>query len=49
MYSASSRAKQEKNHVLLDFFNAGWIGCQQMDAFTYPTGKVTEDIHDYSM
>ena len=32
MSHALARARKEGKYVLLDFFNPGWIGCQQMDA-----------------
>jgi hypothetical protein len=44
MEKALVRAKVEGKPVLLDFFNPGWIGCQQMDAVTYPDEKVSDFI-----
>jgi hypothetical protein len=38
--SGLQKAKAEKKAVVLDFFNPGWIGCQQMDAVTYPNSGV---------
>lgn len=44
MKAAKKQAKFENKPVLLDFFNPGWIGCQQMDAVTYPDKNVIEFI-----
>ena len=44
---ALARAKAENKHILLDFFNPGWIGCNQMDAVTYPNETVTEFIQKH--
>ena len=41
---ALSRANGESKHILIDFFNPGWIGCQQMDAVTYPETVVVDFI-----
>ncbi len=45
MNDALSKVKAQKKPILLDFFNPGCIGCQQMDAVTYPDDKVVEFIN----
>lgn len=44
MEAALARAQSENSHVLLDFFDPGWIGCQQMDAVSYPDLRVVEFV-----
>lgn len=44
---ALTQAKAENKHILLDFFNPGWIGCKQMDAVTYPNEQVIEFIQKH--
>ena len=46
MDMALSRARSENKPVLLDFFNPGWIGCQQMDTVSYPDKKIIEFINN---
>lgn len=40
-------ARSEGKAVLLDFFNPQWIGCQQMDAVTYPDPKVIASVEHH--
>ena len=42
METALAQAKTKNLPILLFFHNPGWIGCQQMDAGTYPDEKVIE-------
>ena len=44
MEAAIARAKAENKHILLDFFNPGSTGCNQMDAVSYPNENVIEFI-----
>jgi len=44
MEAAIARAKTENKHILLDFFNLGSTGCNQMDAVSYPNDKVIDFI-----
>ena len=37
---AKAKAKKEKKMVLMDFYNNLWIGCQQLEAVTYPDSNV---------
>ena len=41
---AHDRAKSEHLPILLFFHNPEWIGCQQMDAVTYPDNEVIQFI-----
>ena len=47
MDEALRRARAENKLVLLDFFNPNWIGCQQMDAVTYPETAVSNFIMEH--
>ena len=47
MDTALFNAKKENKSILLDFFNPGWIGCQQMDAVSYPDKDVIEFISNF--
>jgi hypothetical protein len=42
--TALNRAKAEGKAILLFFHNPGWIGCQQVDAVTYPDSRVIDFI-----
>lgn len=46
MDEALARARSDNKPVLLDFFNPGWIGCQQMDAVTYPDARVISFVNE---
>jgi thioredoxin-related protein len=45
MDAALAKAKSQDNVILLDFHNPAWIGCQQMDAVTYPDADVINFIN----
>ena len=44
MEEARKNAQAQNLPILLFFHNPGWIGCQQMDAVTYPEKAVTQFI-----
>ncbi len=40
------RARKENKLLLVDFYNAHWIGCKQLEAVTYPDDKVCASISE---
>ena len=44
---AVKKAKEEKKLVLVDFFNPGWVGCQQLDAVSWKNEKVVKVVTDW--
>ena len=38
--TAKAKAKKERKLILMDYYNNLWIGCQQLEAVTYPDSNV---------